>query len=165
MDQQELDIQPKAEVSQEPEFPFTIRLMQFWLTVSAVLPMLGGVFVLLRILIGLIREPSFILNFNITNAVGLMKLLLIIGFGVFALVTIWGLQKRARVSRWLALVVICIATAKTAHALLGNAFDNEHVSAGLLLVDSVFLSFMCLLQVTMLYRFAFGKIEKAFLSK
>jgi hypothetical protein len=166
MNQPESDIQSKTEVNQEPERPFSIRLTQIWLAVVGVLPLLGGLFALLRILYDVIKEPAFLLEFNSNNAVGLMKLSLIIGFGIYALVTIWCLQKRARVSRWLALIVICFATARTAYyTLWSKEFWIENWPAELLFVDGTIALSIALLQLTMLYRFAFGKAERAFLSK
>lgn len=166
MDQQELDLQSKSVMSQEPKFPFTIRLTQIWLAVVGVLPMLGVVFGLLRGGYLALTQGISTPNPTAETSFALLYVSYLISLGVYSLVTIWGLQKRARVSRWLVLVITGFVTAKSAYyTLWSKEFWVENWPAELYLVDGTIAISITLLQLTMLYRFAFGKAEKAFLSK
>lgn len=166
MEQHESDIQPIIEVSQEPKRPFSIRLTQIWLAVVGVLPMLAVVFGFLHSTYIAITQEVTTPKSTAEAASALLQMSFLVSFGVYALITIWGLQKRARVSRWLAMIVIAFVTAKSAYyTLWSKEFWIENWPAELLLIDATFVLAIALLQLTMLYRFAFGKAEKAFLSK
>lgn len=167
MDQQEPNIKAELVECQEPACPLSIRLTQIWLVVTGGLPLLGMVVALLRgfYLQFYGKENALPSQFTAESADALLWLLFNCGGGFFALLTAWGLQKRARASRWLALVIIGLVTVRTGYYLVTTWNAAASLSVGIALTDRGLMIATGLLQLTMLFRFAFGKREKEFLSK
>jgi hypothetical protein len=144
--------------------PPSIWLTQVWLAFNAIPILTGGVWACFSIAYRFITHLSA-LHLSDVRLLPLLKFIGMVGIGILTAITFWALQKRARVGRWLALVFIGVATAKTAYHLLKEDVLARDQSDSLILIDRVFMISVFLFQLAMLYRFAFGRREKAFLSK
>lgn len=164
MDQQESTQQEEFAASQALPRPPGIWLTQAWLLFN-ILPILVGVaWVSFETVRAALRGEtsigwsnwSLIALANISNErfMALLQLNAIFGMSILAMVTFWALQKRKRIGKWLALLFTCLVVAKNSYYFAVNP-------PGLwsLIGSPIFL-----FQLVMLYRFALGKSENAFLS-
>lgn len=155
MAQPGLTHQEAALANQETRRPISIWLTQIWLLFVAVPPLLAGLLAVFHLFRGIIVQGISQLRFGTEARGAVLPLILLAGFGLLALITFWGLQKRARISRWLALFLIGFVVVKNSYYL---AVDQSGLW-------NFVTSPIYLLQLVMLYRFSCGKAEQAFLSK